>query len=49
MLRQKNYICKNYSSGTSALNSENDKLHGKLEEAATDLKIIEKNIVATTI
>jgi len=31
-----------------ALNSEKDELHGKLEKAATDLEIIEKDIVATT-
>jgi hypothetical protein len=30
------------------INSKNDKLHGKLEKAANDLKIIEKGIVATT-
>ncbi|CAL5013482.1 unnamed protein product [Urochloa decumbens] len=31
-----------------ALNSEKDELHTKLEKAATDLEIIEKDIVATT-
>ncbi|CAD6245990.1 unnamed protein product [Miscanthus lutarioriparius] len=31
-----------------ALNSEKDELHSKLEKAATDLEIIEKDIVATT-
>ncbi|CAL5005314.1 unnamed protein product [Urochloa decumbens] len=31
-----------------ALNSEKDELHAKLEKAATDLEIIEKDIVATT-
>lgn len=30
------------------LNSEKDELHAKLEKAATDLEIIEKDIVATT-
>ncbi|PAN36183.1 hypothetical protein PAHAL_6G264700 [Panicum hallii] len=31
-----------------ALNSEKDELHTKLEKAATDLEIIEKDIIATT-
>ncbi|XP_062195752.1 uncharacterized protein LOC133898938 [Phragmites australis] len=31
-----------------ALNSEKEELHAKLEKAATDLEIIEKDIVATT-